>query len=457
MEPPTYWASCATGLQFCLRAELEAIEGTDVISDSLAQGGVLFRTNAEPKELAKLRAADNIYAFLGHHQDVPLEKEAAVEYLTSLSAKIDWKSPLELYRRWKQLDETKNCSASKSSSEDKENMDASSSPLTFRVTSDRICKNMMKQKYTSMDAAAAIGDGVNELLGWKASMRVYDVEVLAWIRDMELLIVVALIYSGNKTIERLFENNVAEEKCTTENLPEAPRLSEAPKDTEVKFQRPSRSEAQLHSRRQYRKALVGTSLKPSTSYALLQLAQIKPGHVVLDPMCGCGTIPLEAVDWLGGQIMSIGADNNPKAVDAAAINVRGGGGRGPCDVLSWDAANLPLRSGTIDRVVCDMPFGNRCGNYKVREWLCPKVVKEVVRILQRGTGIAVLMAQSKTMRQEVEVNQKPFLEMLQHILVEMEGLTVDVYVVRRTIEPPPIHEFRPKKANHKRQRVVVKR
>lgn len=35
-------------------------------------------------------------------------------------------------------------------------------------------------------------------------------------------------------------------------------------------------------------------------------------------------------------------------------------------------------------------------------------------------GIAVLMAQSKTMRQEVEVNQKPFLEMLQHILVEME-------------------------------------
>ncbi|OAE20574.1 hypothetical protein AXG93_3873s1320 [Marchantia polymorpha subsp. ruderalis] len=373
MEPPTYWASCATGLQFCLRAELEAIEGTDVISDSLAQGGVLFRTNAEPKELAKLRAADNIYAFLGHHQ-------------------IDWKSPLELYRRWKQLDETKNCSASKSSSEDKENMDASSSPLTFRVTSDRICKNMMKQKYTSMDAAAAIGDGVNELLGWKASMRVYDVEVLAWIRDMELLIVVALIYSGNKTIERLFENNVAEEKCTTENLPEAPRLSEAPKDTEVKFQRPSRSEAQLHSRRQYRKALVGTSLKPR---------------------CGCGTIPLEAVDWLGGQIMSIGADNNPKAVDAAAINVRGGGGRGPCDVLSWDAANLPLRSGTIDRVVCDMPFGNRC-------------------------GIAVLMAQSKTMRQEVEVNQKPFLEMLQHILVEME-------------------EFRPKKANHKRQRVVVKR
>ncbi|KAL2613006.1 hypothetical protein R1flu_024698 [Riccia fluitans] len=447
---PTYWASCATGLQFSLRSELEAINETVILSDSLAQGGVLFRTKAEPKELTSLRAVDNIYAFLGHYQDVPLDKEPAIKYLTSLAAKIDWKAPLAVYNRWQQLGGAKPNVAHG----EKDIVDDGSRPqTTFRVTTNRICKNIRKQQYSSMDASAALGDGINELLGWKASMRVYDVEVLAWIRDMELLMVVALIYSGNKATETTCENVVDGQKNSTDNFSRAPVASNLNKQNGVKIQRPSRSEAQLHSRRQYRKALVGTSLKPSTSYALLQLAEIQPGHIVLDPMCGCGTIPLEAADWLGGQIMSVAADNNSKAVDAAATNASGRATGGPCDVLLWDAANLPLRNGTVDRVVCDTPFGNRCGNYKVREWLCPKVVKEVVRILQPGTGMAVLMAQSKTMRQEVEVNQENYLELKRHLLVEMEGLTVDVYVVRRTDELPPIKVFRPKSANHKRQRV----
>lgn len=32
-----------------------------------------------------------------------------------------------------------------------------------------------------------------------------------------------------------------------------------------------------------------------------------------------------------------------------------------CDVLHWDATHLPLRTGCVDRVICDMPFGVRCG------------------------------------------------------------------------------------------------
>lgn len=80
-------------------------------------------------------------------------------------------------------------------------------------------------------------------------------------------------------------------------------------------------------------------------------------------------------------------------------------------MVQWDAGLLPLRTGSIDRVISDMPFGNRCGNglallhfivilwratlhvvrkltnfvccsiypgnFKVRDWLCPRVVKHV--------------------------------------------------------------------------------
>lgn len=66
--------------------------------------------------------------------------------------------------------------------------------------------------------------------------------------------------------------------------------------------------------------------------------------------------------------MSLAGDISLQAVEAANTNAAGGaaGGGGPCDVLQWSAANLPLRSGTVDRVVCDMPFGNRCGMYTYR-------------------------------------------------------------------------------------------
>ena len=34
------------------------------------------------------------------------------------------------------------------------------------------------------------------------------------------------------------------------------------------------------------------------------------------------------------------------------------------DICRWDAAHLPLRDGTVDAVVVDMPFGHLCGTFK---------------------------------------------------------------------------------------------
>lgn len=37
--------------------------------------------------------------------------------------------------------------------------------------------------------------------------------------------------------------------------------------------------------------LSATSLRPTLAYSLLRVAQVHPGDIVMDPMCGCGTIP----------------------------------------------------------------------------------------------------------------------------------------------------------------------
>ncbi|KAG0565991.1 hypothetical protein KC19_7G029500 [Ceratodon purpureus] len=448
-----YWASCAGGLEFALLKELENLEGTSIIPGIDSYGGVQFRTTSAPQKVAELRSADNVYAFLSHHKKIPVDKESGMAFLGSLAGKIDWEPVMQLHRLWQETEEPDSSSGISDpllTINGMANVEQThvTPQRSFRVTGNRICKDMKKHGYTSMDAAAAIGDGMHELLGWPADMRSFNVEVLAWIIDDELLLVLALIYSGNKKKTKNLQNvsNINEPCAEVEDV----EGSEQVKSTKKKrpAERPSRADAQLYSRRPYRKALVHTSLKPSTAYGLLQLADVQPGDIVLDPMCGCGTIPLEAINWLGTRVMGLAGDFVDTAVEAANINATG-----HCDVVRWDASMLPLRTASIDRVICDMPFGNRCGNHKVREVLCPRVVKQVVRVLRPGSGIAVLMAQSKTMKEEIEVNQKAYLNLQKHFYVYMEGLKVDVFVVRRTSEPAPTQQIvRPIKNMAKRKR-----
>lgn len=63
------------------------------------------------------------------------------------------------------------------------------------------------------------------------------------------------------------------------------------------------------------------------------------------------------------------------------------------------------------------------------------------------------MAQSKTMKEEIVVNQKAYLSLQQHFYVHMEGLKVDVFVVHRTTEAAPTQQIvKPSKKMVKRKR-----
>ncbi|CAI5965700.1 unnamed protein product [Closterium sp. NIES-64] len=199
-------------------------------------------------------------------------------------------------------------------------------------------------------------------------------------------------------------------------------------------------------------ALVPTSLKPSTAFALLQLADIRPGDIVLDPICvsafggdkDAGAVDAAATNSIAWRT----ALANSKALGIAAANrsalrisaanqgkeeaavANGDAARrsqkghvAGCDWLVWDASALPLRTGCVDRVLCDMPFGVRCGNFKMRERLCPAVIRQVARVLTPGTGLAVLMAVGRGVRAAVE-GLSVCLREKQRLAVEMEGLSV---------------------------------
>jgi 23S rRNA G2445 N2-methylase RlmL len=133
------------------------------------------------------------------------------------------------------------------------------------------------------------------------------------------------------------------------------------------------------------------SLRPTVAAAMIRLAEIRPRHVVLDPMCGAGTLLAERLaagqQIRGGCAPAWGGDVDFNAVRAAAVNLRR---VGPALLARWDATRLPLGSGTVDRVVSNPPFGKQLSSPDAVGPLYAAMLREYDRVLRPG-GMAVLI------------------------------------------------------------------
>ncbi|NXO86886.1 THUM3 protein, partial [Sitta europaea] len=188
--------------------------------------------------------------------------------------------------------------------------------LRFRVTCNRAGD---KHSFTSNEAARDFGGAVQEHFQWKADMTNFDVEVLLNIHNNEVVVGIAL------TEESLHRRNITHFGPTT--------------------------------------------LRSTLAYGMLRLCDPQPTDIIVDPMCGTGAIPIEgAAEW--PHCYHIAGDNSPQAVKRAANNIcsllRKNESKDsstalgvPLDVIQWDICNLPLRTGSVDIVVTDMPFGKR--------------------------------------------------------------------------------------------------
>jgi 23S rRNA G2445 N2-methylase RlmL len=109
----------------------------------------------------------------------------------------------------------------------------------------------------------------------------------------------------------------------------------------------------LHER-PYRQVQRAGALKPSAAAALVMAADVHAGLRVLDPCCGSGTLLIEAA---AKGALVCGGDSDPAAVQATQINCRAA-----CVCASlqhWQAEALPLAAASIDRVICNLPWGRQ--------------------------------------------------------------------------------------------------
>ncbi len=143
----------------------------------------------------------------------------------------------------------------------------------------------------------------------------------------------------------------------------------------------------LHQR-PYKQHNLPGSLKPPIAAAMLHLAELAPGLRLLDPLCGAGTIVIEAA-LMGAQAQ--GGDSNPQALEYARANLLASGAN--ATFQQWDAQHLPLDSTSIDCAATNLPFGRQVRTTSELTSFYAGCLGELDRVLRPGRKLVLLTSQ----------------------------------------------------------------
>jgi 23S rRNA G2445 N2-methylase RlmL len=149
--------------------------------------------------------------------------------------------------------------------------------------------------------------------------------------------------------------------------------------------------------RSYKLEHLPASLRPTVAAAMVRLAEARPGQVVLDPMCGAGTILAEQMHV--AQVSVWGGDLDRSTVRAASSNLRR---LGPALLANWDARRLPLPDRSADRIVSNPPFGKQLSSPTEIGPLYRAMLIEYDRVLKPEGRAVLLVSESERLNEAAQ-------------------------------------------------------
>ncbi|XP_014291096.1 tRNA (guanine(6)-N2)-methyltransferase THUMP3 [Halyomorpha halys] len=262
---------------------------------------------------------------------------------------------------------------------DKKNVDPNI--LKFRAT----CNRVGEHSFSSMEAAAVFGGTLQDKFNWTVNLDNFNLNVILNINSDKCYICSAV------TPKSLHRRNITHFGYTT--------------------------------------------LRSTMCYNMIRLAQPTKGEILIDPLCGGGSISIEGA--LGfSNTFHICGDNNDKAIKRTAANINHiTKNQQPLlvDPLKWSAKRLPLRDQCVDVFVTDLPFGKRSGKRSDNLNLYKNVLTEMARVIRCGTGRAVLLTNDKTsLTRALGGNNNIYWRQVNSFGVNQGGLYSTVFLLLRT-------------------------
>nr|XP_050867244.1 tRNA (guanine(6)-N2)-methyltransferase THUMP3-like isoform X1 [Vespula vulgaris] len=174
-----------------------------------------------------------------------------------------------------------------------------------------------------------------------------------------------------------------------------------------------------------------TTLRATICYNLLRLAHPNPGDIIIDPMCGSGSIPIEGGLAYENSYMLCG-DNHTKAVLRSKSNINISCPKSKVDLTQWSVSYLPLLNSSIDIVVTDMPFGKRSGKISDNRVLYKEFLLQLGRVVKPITGRLVLLTYDRRSFHLALQRAGNLFRVTKMLGVNVGGLHAAVYVLKRT-------------------------
>jgi len=134
------------------------------------------------------------------------------------------------------------------------------------------------------------------------------------------------------------------------------------------------------------------ALRPTIAGAMAVLADPKAGSLVVDPMCGTGTV-LEEAFRRQREARYAGGDSSEEAVHLARERLAAYG----IAIQRWDARKLPLDEHEVDCIVCNLPFGKGYSTPEENPALYRALVSHWRGKLKPGGRMVLLTADSSAM------------------------------------------------------------
>jgi len=225
----------------------------------------------------------------------------------------------------------------------------------FAVTAERLGEH----EYTSMDIARVLGDVVitivEEIHGRRpmVNLRNPSVIVYAFAREKEMLVGISLTgpWSMHRRGYRVYDHPAA--------------------------------------------------LKPTLASAMIYIAGTKDKQLIVDPMCGGGTIPIEAA-LIHEDAEIIGTDINPRHIHGAIENAITAGVYDKVTFKAWDARKIHELISDADHMILNPPYGIRYGDpWSIRSTY-EKFLESAQKALKDGGRITMITTEFSYVRKIVK-------------------------------------------------------